>query len=215
MRVKDDGRISVRDAQAASTRARILEAAALVFETQGFSGARVEDIAAEAGVAVATVYKVFTNKRNLLVGAVRREMAGSDDDRGLQRQSWFAEQLDEPKPARQLQLIARNARRLNERAGRLLEVLQAAAPLDAELASECTTIVSDRIDRGRQTAQNLIRKARGRVRLRRDELAVTLAALTAPELFAAYRSAGRDGDAYERWLADVLKRVVLSTGLGE
>src|SRR2546423_588724 len=125
---------SLRAEQAAHTRRRILDAAARVFEAQGFAGARIDDIAAEAGVAVPTVYKGFTNKVNLLVGAVRQVMAG-DETTPIDQQAWFTEQLEEPDPSSQLRLIARNARRLYERAGPLLSVLRAAAPLDSELGA--------------------------------------------------------------------------------
>ncbi len=56
----------LRREQAALTRARIIEGAAAVFELRAYEGARIEDIASKAGVAVPTVYRVFANKRNLL-----------------------------------------------------------------------------------------------------------------------------------------------------
>ena len=115
---------SIRTEQAAHTRRRILEATARVLEAQGFAGTRIDDVATEAGVAVPTVYKVFTNKVNLLIGAVNQTMAG-DDAAPIDQQAWFTEQLDEPDPVRQLRLIARNARRMYERAGPLLNVLRA------------------------------------------------------------------------------------------
>src|SRR5437762_349790 len=168
--------VSLRTEQAAQTRRRILSAAALVFEEQGFAGARIEDIAARAGVAVPTVYKVFTNKPTLLVGALNQAMAG-DGNAAIDQQTWFTEQLDEPDPVRQLQLIARNARRLCERAGPLLGVLRSAAPLDADLAHAWDEIARQRRERSRQTAKNLITKARRQVRLSRGDAALTLYAL--------------------------------------
>ena len=104
-----------------------------VLEAQGFAGTRIDDVATQAGVAVPTVYKAFTNKVNLLIGAVNQTMAGHDAA-PIDQQAWFNEQLDEPDPMRQLRLIARNARRMYERAGQLLNVLRAAAPLNADLA---------------------------------------------------------------------------------
>ena len=70
-------RSPLRTEQAAQTRRRILEAAGEVLVEQGFSGTRVEDVADRAGVAVPTVYKVFTNKRNLLTSALNVAMAGT------------------------------------------------------------------------------------------------------------------------------------------
>jgi AcrR family transcriptional regulator len=200
---------SLRAEQAAETRRRILDAAAGVFERHGFAGTRIDDVAAAAGVATATVYKVFTNKVNLLIGAVNQRMAG-DVAAPLDAQVWFREQLNEPDPVRQLQLVARNARQMYERAGQALNVLRAAAPLDPDLARAWQDIAAQRVDRSRQTAKNLPAKASDRLRLTRDDTAATLLVLTEPELFTTYTAGGRTGAQYETWLADVLCRSLLS-----
>jgi len=203
------GRPSLRADQAASTRRRILGAAAEVFEAQGFAGTRIEDVAARAGVAVPTVYKGFASKPNLLLGAVQEALTGGDPDGAVDRQAWFTEQLDEPDPGRQLDLVARNARQMYERAGRLLDVLRAAAPLDPALAEAWAQIAADRLARSRQTARSLLVKAGPRARLPRDQIAETLRVLTEPELFASATSTGRSARRYEAWLADVLRRTIL------
>src|SRR5436190_24018075 len=110
----------LRRAQAAATRLRIIQAAHEEFEARGYEGARIEDVAARAGVAVPTVYKGFTNKRNLLTAAVTTAMTGGPDG-PVDRQAWWQEQLDAPTAEQQLQLIARNARRLNDPAAHLPE----------------------------------------------------------------------------------------------
>jgi Bacterial regulatory proteins, tetR family len=69
-------RPTLRSEQAALTRSRIIEGAKAVFEARGYEGARIEDIASEAGVAVPTVYKVFANKRNLLKASVEAAIRG-------------------------------------------------------------------------------------------------------------------------------------------
>src|SRR3954466_7786577 len=108
---------SLRARQAAATRDLIVRAAAGVFQDNGYRGARMEDIAAAAGVAYPTVYKAFSNKRNLLAAAAQRAMTGGVEGE-VERQRWFTEQLVEADARRQLRLVARNARHLNERAGR-------------------------------------------------------------------------------------------------
>ena len=199
---------SIRTEQAAQTRRRILEAAVRVLEAQGFAGTRIDDVATEAGVAVPTVYKAFTNKVNLLIGAVNQTMAGHDAA-PIDQQAWFTEQLDEPDPVRQLRLIARNARRMYERAGQLLNVLRAAAPLNPDLAQAWHDIAAQRLDRSRRTAKSLATKAPDRLRLSRDDTALTLLALSEPELFTTYTTGHRTPDQYEAWLADILCRSLL------
>ena len=201
---------TLRDENAARTRRRILESAAAVFVANGFAGTRVDDVADDAGVAVPTVYKIFGNKRALLVGALDIALRADDGEGPLDEQTWFTEQLAEPDPARQLALIARNARRMYERSGALLHVLRSAALADAELAAAWADIHERRAARSRRTATNLIAKAGRRARLNKQELAVTLLTLTEPELFTTYTRTGRDADAYESWLADMLRRASLS-----
>ena len=201
-RVKSPSRL--RAEQAAQTRARILDAAREVFERGGYAGARIEDIATEAGVAVPTVYKGFVNKRTLLIGAVERAMTGTDYGADVQEQEWWQEQLTEPDPALQLRLIARNARRIYDRAATILEVLHAAAPLDPDIAAAWTDFASQRRARSHRTAAELLVKAGGRARLNREETAVTLLALTRPELYTEQLGLQRTADQYEGWLADVL-----------
>ena len=155
-----------------------------------------------------TVYKAFTNKVNLLIGAVNQTMAGHDAA-PIDQQAWFTEQLDEPDPMRQLRLIARNARRMYERAGQLLNVLRAAAPLNPDLAQAWHDIAAQRLDRSRRTAKSLATKAADRLRLSRDDTALTLLALSEPELFTTYTTGHRTPDQYEAWLADILCRSLL------
>src|SRR5919206_518872 len=153
----DNAPRSLRARQALATRELIVEAAASVFEDNGYRGARMEDIAAAAGVAYPTVYKAFSNKRNLLAAAVQRAMTGGVEEQ-VERQRWFTEQLAEPDARRQLRLVARNARRLNERAGRLLEVVRAAARAEAEIGAIWRDINDERLTRARKTATALARK---------------------------------------------------------
>jgi AcrR family transcriptional regulator len=200
---------SLRSEQAAATRQRILRAAEDVFAEEGFAGARIEDVANRAGVAVPTVYKVFTNKRNLLVGALNRVMTGGDTG-AVDEQSWWREQLEQPDPIRQLELVARNARRMYERAAAVLEVVRAAAPLDDDLSQAWQQVTAERLERSRKTTKRFRAKAGRRARLGADETALTLWSLTGPELYTVHAEARRTPDQYEAWLAHVLRSALLT-----
>jgi AcrR family transcriptional regulator len=192
----------LRRAQAAATRARIIEAAAAVFATSGFERARVEDIAKEADVAYPTVYKAFGNKPALLTAAVTTAMSGGAET-DIERQAWFREQLDAPDAEAQLRLVARNARRLYDRAGRLLETVRIAATVDETIAALWQTINDDRVKRSQTTAKRLAAKTRLRASI--PATARTLWALTLPEVYVLQVHHGRlSPDRYERWLADLL-----------
>jgi len=197
-------RSALRSRQAEQTRQQILEAARHMFGERGFAGTRIEDVADTAGVAVPTVYKVFTNKRNLLVKALNRAMTADSSDAGIDRQAWFQEQLDEPDPDRQLRLIARNARHIYQRAAPVLDAVRASCPLDPEIARVWDQISADRLDRSRTSAKRFLAKAAGRARFDTEQTALTLWSLTGPELYIAHTSIGRTPDQYEQWLADIL-----------
>lgn len=68
-----DGQRRVRAARLdpAARRAAILAAALAVFAEKGFAGARMEDVAAQAGVAKGTLYLYFEDKRALFEGLIR------------------------------------------------------------------------------------------------------------------------------------------------
>jgi AcrR family transcriptional regulator len=76
-------------------RVRLLEAALDLFETRGFDGVAVPEIAAKAGVAVGTVYRYFPGKE-ALVNALYRHWKGIYNDlilaplpRGLEARDKF------------------------------------------------------------------------------------------------------------------------------
>ena len=199
----------VRAEHAALTRVRILEAARAEFEERGLAGARITGIARRAGLADPTIYKVFTNKRNLLAHVVEAAMTGAEYGGRVDDQVWWQEQLKEGDPERQLALIARNARRIYDRAGRVLEVVRSAATLDPKIDEMWRSITDQRVSRSRRTASRLVSRAGSRARFGAPETAVTLLALTAPELYTAQIEAGRTPAQYERWLVAVLTASLL------
>lgn len=197
----------LRHEQAAATRARIIHAAAIVFADSGYERARIEDIAKQAGVAYPTVYKAFANKPNLLRAAVDAAMTGGPEGQ-VERQAWWLEQLDEPDPRRQLRLVARNARRIYDRAGRLLEVVRATAASDESIQSLWQAVNDDRLARSTTTAKALA--TRTKLRAGVPQTARTLWALSAPELYVMQiDGGGLTPDRYEHWLGDLLIAAIL------
>ena len=55
-------------------RERIIEATVELAEKGGFEAVRLRDVASHSGVALGTVYRNFSSKEDLLVGALSREM---------------------------------------------------------------------------------------------------------------------------------------------
>jgi AcrR family transcriptional regulator len=200
---------SIRKQQAASTRAAIIAAARGQMERRGYESARVEDIAAAAGVAVPTVYKIFLSKRRLLACVVEAAMSGAIDA-SVPEQDWWREQISESSAPRQLELIARNARQIYDRAGRLLEQIQSAVGRDPEVDAAARRLDDERFVRSELSAKALAGKAALRTGVGVEEAATTLWSLTAPELYLLQvKRRGLSSDVYESWLGSILKRSLL------
>jgi len=68
----------VRETAKAMFRSAILDAGEEVFASSGFYGAKVQDIAARAGVAVGTIYNHFGQKEDVLLALLRQRMAETE-----------------------------------------------------------------------------------------------------------------------------------------
>jgi AcrR family transcriptional regulator len=132
-----------RREQAAVTRTAILEAAQRLFERDGYAATTVAAIAADAGVALKTVYVAFDSKSGLLRALWNFLLRGDEDDLAVSERAWYREILEEADPERQLRLMARNSRAVKLRIGVLLEVIRGAAPTDPEIGELWERIQND------------------------------------------------------------------------
>ena len=125
----------LRRTRAAQTRVRIVEAAGRLFVERGYAGATIPAIAAEAGVAVETVYRSASGKAGLLGDAVRAAVAGGAErtDVPVIERPAIRRIIDEPDPVRQLQLYAATQPGIWSRVGPLMRVLDAASNSDSSM----------------------------------------------------------------------------------
>jgi AcrR family transcriptional regulator len=143
-----------RRQQAAATRRHILQAAQRLFEQQGYAATTMAAIAAEAGVALKTVYLAFQTKPGV-VRALWDVLLRGPVDRPVAAQPWYREVLQERDPQRRLRLNARNSRVVKTRIGSLLQVIRSAAPLDADIAALWDHIQADFYDNQGMIVQQL------------------------------------------------------------
>ena len=87
-----------RREQAAATRQEILEAAQRLFERQGYAATTMAAIAAEAGVALKTVYVVFETKSGLLRALWHMLLRGDQDDVPVGERRWYRERRRGARP---------------------------------------------------------------------------------------------------------------------
>src|SRR3954471_6695500 len=93
-----------RREQAAATQAAILDAAQLLFERDGYAATTMAAIAAEARVALKTVYVAFETKSGVLRALWNLRLRGDRDDVPVAEQEWYRAVLEEPDPERQLRI---------------------------------------------------------------------------------------------------------------
>ena len=124
-----------RRRKAEATRARVVAAATRVFLEHGYAGATIPAIAAEADVALQTVYRAAPGKAGLLAVAVTAAVAGGSERAAVpvEERPAIREIIDEPEPYEQLRLYAHTQPGIWERVGPLLRVLEAAAVSEPEL----------------------------------------------------------------------------------
>jgi AcrR family transcriptional regulator len=132
-----------RQQQAAATRQTILEAAERLFLQEGYPATTMDAIAAEAGVSLKTAYLPFSTKSGLLRALWDLRLKKDDADAPVGQHEWFREVMEEPDPARKLQLNARNSAAAKTRIGGLFKVIRGAAEIDADCGELWRLIQSD------------------------------------------------------------------------
>jgi TetR/AcrR family transcriptional regulator, regulator of cefoperazone and chloramphenicol sensitivity len=195
----------LREAQARRTRERVVDAARTLWATQGFAAVTIDQIAAEAGVSVQTIYSAFGSKGGILTALLGRleQQAGLDD---LITQLRAAQNPDE-----QLRLVAAFNRRLFERGADIITIVRGWTAADPDVAAWMEE--GDRRRRDGQAPLVASWQASGRLRPGLDtcQAADILHALTSPELYLLLvQSSGWLPDRYEDWLHETLSSLLFS-----
>jgi AcrR family transcriptional regulator len=192
-----------RREQAAATRREILGAAQRLFEQQGFAATTMAAVAAEAGVALKTVYIVFETKSGVLRALWHALLRGDEDDVPVAQRRWYQQVLDEPDPERRLRLNARNSRTVKHRAGALMGVIRSAAPSEPDIEALWSRIEADFYENQRAIVEALHSDDALRPGLGVDRAADLLWTLNHPDvwrLLVAER--GWTPEDYEQWFGD-------------
>jgi AcrR family transcriptional regulator len=193
-----------RQEQAAATRVAILEAAHRLFERQGYGSTTMAAIAAEADVALKTVYLAFETKSGVLRALWNLRLRAGRDDVPIAQQEWYREAVEEPDPERQLRLNARNSRAAKLRIATVLEVIHAAAPLDSEIAALWNRIQSDYHANQRTIVESLEEKRRLKPGLDVDQATDILWTINHPNLWhLLVGERGWTPERYEQWAGDL------------
>ena len=201
-----------RQQQAAATRQAILEAAERLFRQDGYPATTMDAIAAEAGVSLKTAYLPFSTKSGLLRALWDLRLKKDDADAPVVQHEWFREVMEEPDPARKLQLNARNSAATKTRIGGLFRVIRGAAEIDAD-CSELWRLIQSDFHANQQVIVESIHRGGG---LRRGLSVATgtdiLWTLNHPDTWTLLASQrGWSPHAYETWLAQTSCAQLLGT----
>ena len=192
-----------RREQAAATRGAILEAARRLFERHGYAATSMAAIAAEAGVALKTVYIGFETKSGLLRALWHLLLRGDQDDIPVAEQPWYREVIDDRDAERQLRLNARNSRIVKVRAGALMEVIRSAAPADPEIGKLWDRIQTEFYENQRSIVESLKERRALANGLDVDRAADILWTLNHPGVYwLLVNERGWTPAEYEEWLGD-------------
>ena len=162
-------------------------------------------VAAEAGVALKTVYVVFETKCGLLRAVWEARFGGDEEAVPVFDRKWYRDLVAEEEPQRKLQLLAAQSVRVKTGSGPLLETIRNASFSDAEIAALWDDIETKLLDVARAIVKQLSDGQALAPGLTISDAADVLWTLNHPTVWhLTVRARGWTPERYERWLGDVL-----------
>jgi len=201
----------LRRERARATRRRILEAAYRLFAEQGYA-VSMDALAAEAGVAVQTLYFTFHTKAELLKGAVGLAAAGEDEPVPVIQRPWMKELETATTGERVLALLVEHGTDIRRRVAPLTPAIQSASSVDPEVAQYWESVNKERHAGMRHHVALLARKGWLRQSLNLDQAADILHVLHGPDVFLAFTAGcGWSVEAFKGWQYVALCQELLGT----
>lgn len=174
----DGGR---RRARAGEARRRVLDAARRLFLERGYAATTVAALAADAGVSVESVYKVFGSKARLVLALFHDAVAGHGSESAELRADRLS--TDESDPRRRLRGFGNLVAEVTPRVAPLMLLVRAAAQTDAELRDIWEQMLSERLERTAGHARALADGGHLRPGVTVDEARDVLWLYNAPEVY--------------------------------
>ena len=188
-----------------ATRQAILAAARRVFRERGYAGATIAAIAAEADLAVPTVYKHFGTKRRLLLDLI-------DATINVRVPPQLAALLDQPTPRARLAALARMCVDLASGAPDVVSVALNASVRDPELGAMFRQMAEGRRRSAALIAKSLATEGSIRPDVSEERARDIMFALAGPELYEVLVVRfGWSDDQFETWLSSTLAASLLDS----
>lgn len=200
-----------RAAAARLTEQRVVETAQRLLLERGYAGLAMADLAAEAGVSVPLLYKVFGPKPQLVKRIYDVLLAGDVDPEPVAERPALQALAADPDPRGKLARYAALGRAMAERAGPLVSALLAAARAgEPELRAFAATIDRERLAGASALAAHLAECGALSPALALDRARDLIWLHTAPDTYRLLvLERGWALDDYERWLATSLTAALL------
>lgn len=195
-----------RQADAAATRANIVDAAARLFVKDGYVATSIKAIAAEAGVSIPTVH-LNGPKHALLIAAFERTFAGDEGRHSLAERPELVAIMGEPDTDTAIERYVDFLIEANQRSAAVVRAMLAAADSDPDVRAAYLDLEMRR-HRDMTIAAGWFLQ-RGRIRV--DQVAIAadvLGLITGPDPWTHFTVVrGWDVAAYRSWLTGQLVRL--------
>jgi len=194
-------RSTYRQEQAAATRDRIADAARRLFASSGYGSTSIEAIAAEAGVAVRTVYSAFGTKREILSHICERWL-----EQARARET-AAAVLAESDPDRRLDAAAAWLTNLYAAGFDVVQIFEAAT----DESPETRALLRAKLAGRNQVMDAFIESLGDHLRVPVAEGQAVYRALAAAGVYRELvQESGWSTETFQHWVADALRRHLLA-----
>jgi AcrR family transcriptional regulator len=201
-----------RQEQARQTRQAILTAAGKLFVDPGYAATPLTAVAAEAGVAIQTVYAVFGSKKRLLSALVDVTIAGDDEPTALPDRPFVADIQALPDPRAKLARYAVHLTEVNARQAAVMLALAGAASADPDAATIWRKNLDERRHGMTMFATELIATGQTGPDHTVDTVTDVLwLAMDVRNYDYLVRQRGWTSQQYQRWYVDTVTAAILDT----
>lgn len=195
---------------ARQTRLLIVEAARRLFTERGYSGATIDAIAQEAGVAADTVYAAFGNKRAILSKLIDFSIVGDDEPVPLLQRDGPKTVQQESDQSRQIQVFAHDIQEIMARMAPIFGIMRIAAKTEPDISEMLQSILESRFHGMEEFIKYLSANGSLQAGLKPGEAAETVWAISSAEVYSLLTiDRGWSGEQYSQWLAKTLANLLL------
>lgn len=198
-----------RRKRADATRRRMVEAAAKLFGQRGYAGTTMSAIAAQAGVAVQTIYFTFHSKTVLLSAVADLAITGGAASEP-ERLAWAQAALAEPDPRKRIALVVDSTAQIAPRMLPIIDAWRAAMSADPTAASTYRQRLLSRHGFLRRVIDVTAQRGELAAGLQPERATDIFFALTTPESYADFTQLlGWTSAEWRAWVSSSLERELL------